>query len=164
MISEKVRIIVCDDEEPMRELLEELLTDESYAVTTASNGAELRRLLPQIRPDLVSCDLKMPGEDGLSLTRWLRAESHAAVLMLTGMGSVLDRVVGLEMGADDYLGNRSNPPNCAAGSRPSCAAPWPRSMPMAARRTASAAGAAWSMSMSMSSRRRCSTMPVTRSP
>jgi DNA-binding response OmpR family regulator len=102
-MTEKARIIVCDDEEPMREMLEELLTDEGYAVTTARDGAELRRLVPQVRPDLVVCDLKMPGEDGLSLTRWLRAESHSAVLMLTGMGSVLDRVVGLEMGADDYL-------------------------------------------------------------
>jgi DNA-binding response OmpR family regulator len=102
-MTEKARIVVCDDEEPMREMLDELLTDEGYAVTTAKDGADLRRLVPQIRPDLVICDLKMPGEDGLSLTRWLRAESHCAVIMLTGMGSVLDRVVGLEMGADDYL-------------------------------------------------------------
>jgi DNA-binding response OmpR family regulator len=108
-VTEKARIIVCDDEEPMREMLEELLTDEGYAVTTARDGADLRRLVPQVRPDLVICDLKMPGEDGLSLTRWLRSESHAAVLMLTGMGSVLDRVVGLEMGADDYLGKPFEP-------------------------------------------------------
>lgn len=102
-MTEKARIIVCDDEEPMREMLEEFLVGEGYAVTTAKDGAELRRLVPQVRPDLVVCDLRMPGEDGLSLTRWLRAESHAAVLMLTGMSSVMDRVVGLEMGADDYL-------------------------------------------------------------
>lgn len=108
-MTEKARIIVCDDEEPMRELLEELLTDEGYAVTTARNGAELRRLVPQVRPDLVLCDLKMPGEDGLSLTRWIRSEGHAAVVMLTGMGSVVDRVVGLEMGADDYLGKPFEP-------------------------------------------------------
>lgn len=108
-MTERARIIVCDDEEPMRELLEELLTDEGYSVTTASNGADLRRLVPKVRPDLVICDLKMPGEDGLSLTRWLRGESHCAVLMLTGMGSVLDRVVGLEMGADDYLSKPFEP-------------------------------------------------------
>ena len=102
-MTEKARIIVCDDEEPMRDLLHELLTDEGYTVTTVKDGAELRRQVPQLRPDLVICDLKMPGEDGLSLTRWLRSEGHCAVLMLTGMGSVLDRVVGLEMGADDYL-------------------------------------------------------------
>jgi len=102
-MSEKARIIVCDDEEPMRDMLEEFLTDEGYTVTVAKNGAELRQIVPLARPDLVICDLKMPGEDGLSLTRWLRAESHAAVLLLTGMGTVMDRVVGLEMGADDYL-------------------------------------------------------------
>lgn len=102
-MTEKARIIVCDDEAPMREMLEEFLTDEGYTVSVARDGAELRQMVPMIRPDLVICDLKMPGEDGLSLTRWLRGESHAAVLLLTGMGSVIDRVVGLEMGADDYL-------------------------------------------------------------
>lgn len=102
-MTEMARIIVCDDEAPMREMLEEFLTDEGYSVSVAKDGAELRKLVPLVRPDLVICDLKMPGEDGLSLTRWLRQESHAAVLLLTGMGSVTDRIVGLEMGADDYL-------------------------------------------------------------
>jgi DNA-binding response OmpR family regulator len=102
-MTEKARIVICDDEAPMREMLDEFLTDEGYSVTVTSNGAELRQVVPVIRPDIVICDLKMPGEDGLSLTRWLRAESHAAVLLLTGMGSVTDRVVGLEIGADDYL-------------------------------------------------------------
>jgi DNA-binding response OmpR family regulator len=102
-MTEKARIIVCDDEAPMREMLEEFLTDEGYSVSVAKDGPELRQMVPTLRPDLVICDLKMPGEDGLSLTRWLRAESHAAVLLLTGMGSVMDKVVGLEMGADDYL-------------------------------------------------------------
>lgn len=108
-MSEKARIIVCDDEEDMRAMLSEFLTDEGYSVECAADGAELRRLVPMVRPDLVICDLRMPGEDGLSLTRWLRGESHAAVLMLTGMGSVMDRVVGLEMGADDYLAKPFEP-------------------------------------------------------
>lgn len=108
-MTQKARIIICDDEEPMREMLEEFLTDEGYTVTTARDGAELRRLVPQVRPDLVLCDLKMPGEDGLSLTRWLHAENHCAVVMLTAMGSVVDRVVGLEMGADDYLAKPFEP-------------------------------------------------------
>lgn len=102
-MSQKARIVICDDEAEMRDMLEELLALEGYAVTTVADGAELRRKVPELRPDLVICDLRMPGEDGLSLTRWLRAESHCAVLLLTGMGSVMDRVVGLEMGADDYL-------------------------------------------------------------
>ena len=108
-MNEKARIAICDDEEDMRVMLHELLVDEGYAVECAADGTELRRLVPAFRPDLVICDLRMPGEDGLSLTRWLRMESHAAVLMLTGMGTVMDRVVGLEMGADDYLAKPFEP-------------------------------------------------------
>jgi len=102
-MTEKARIIVCDDEPEVRELVAEILSGEGYAVTTAEGGAQLRRLVPQVRPDLVVCDIRMPAEDGLSLARWLRQESHSALLFLTGMDSVTDRVVGLEMGADDYL-------------------------------------------------------------
>jgi two-component system phosphate regulon response regulator OmpR len=102
-MTEKARIIVCDDDRLIRSMLDEFLTDEGYTVSVAQDGAELRRLVPRVRPDLVICDLKMPGEDGLSLTRWMRGEGHCAVLMLTAMGSTTDRVVGLEMGADDYL-------------------------------------------------------------
>ncbi|MGL5837461.1 MAG: response regulator [Sphingorhabdus sp.] len=102
-MTEKARIIICDDEADMREMLEEFLTGEGYAVTVAEDGVALRRLVPKVRPDLVVCDLRMPGEDGLSLTRWMRTEGQCAVLLLTGMGSTMDRVVGLEMGADDYL-------------------------------------------------------------
>ena len=97
------RIIVCDDEAMVREMLEEFLIDEGYEVSVAVDGAHLRTLVPKVRPDLVICDLKMPGEDGLSLTRWMHGEGHCAVLLLTAMGSTTDRVVGLEMGADDYL-------------------------------------------------------------
>lgn len=104
------RIIVCDDELPMLEFLDELLTGDGYAVTTARGGAELRALVPQVRPDLVICDLNMPGEDGLSLSRWLHAEGHCAVLMLTGMASDNDRTAGLETGADDYLAKPFEPP------------------------------------------------------
>jgi len=99
----KARIIVCDDDAQVRKMLAEFLVDEGYDVETAGDGAQLRLLVPRFRPDLVVCDLKMPGEDGLSLTRWMHSEGHCAVLMLTAMGSTTDRVVGLEMGADDYL-------------------------------------------------------------
>jgi two-component system phosphate regulon response regulator OmpR len=99
----KARIIVCDDDDLVRAMLVDFLTDEDYAVSGAANGAELRAMVPELRPDLVICDLKMPGEDGLSLTRWMHGEGHCAVLMLTAMGTTTDRVVGLEMGADDYL-------------------------------------------------------------
>lgn len=99
----KARIIVCDDDPMVRSMLEKFLADEGYEVAIAADGAQLREKLPKFRPDLAICDLKMPGEDGLSLTRWMHGEGHCAVLMLTAMGTTTDRVVGLEMGADDYL-------------------------------------------------------------
>lgn len=99
----RARIIVCDDDNLVRNMIAEFLTDEGYEVAEAGDGAALRTLVPKFRPDLVICDLKMPGEDGLSLTRWMHNDGHCAVLMVTAVGSITDRVVGLEMGADDYL-------------------------------------------------------------
>lgn len=105
----RARVIVCDDDPDVRDLLVDLLTKDSYDVEAAEDGIALRHLVPKFRPDIVICDLMMPGEDGLSLTRWLRSEGHAAVLMLTAMGSTTDRIVGLEMGADDYLAKPFEP-------------------------------------------------------
>jgi len=99
----KARIAVCDDDLDMRETLMEFVRLQGYEAQAAADGADLRRLVPAFRPDLVLLDLNMPGEDGLSLARWLKADHHCAILMLTAMGSLPDRVVGLEMGADDYL-------------------------------------------------------------
>ena len=100
---ERARIVVCDDEPGLRDMVQEYLAAQDYSVKVAENGAALRRLVPAFRPDLVVLDVNMPGEDGLSLTRWLRSEEHCAILMLTAAVAVIDRVVGLEMGADDYL-------------------------------------------------------------
>ena len=105
----RARIVVCDDDPDVRDLLVDLLGKDGYEVEAAQDGIELRKIVPQFRPDIVICDLMMPGEDGLSLTRWLRGEGHAAVLMLTAMGSTTDRIVGLEMGADDYLAKPFEP-------------------------------------------------------
>lgn len=105
----RARIVVCDDDPDVREMLYDLLRKDGYDVEAAQDGIALRRLVPKFRPDLVVCDLMMPGEDGLSLSRWLRGEGHSAVLMLTAMGSTTDRVVGLEMGADDYLAKPFEP-------------------------------------------------------
>jgi two-component system phosphate regulon response regulator OmpR len=102
-MTQKARIAVCDDDLAITTMLAEFLRDEGYAVETANDAASLRLLVPRFRPDLVICDFKMPGEDGLSLTRWMHSEGHCAVMMLTAMGSTTDRVLGLEMGADDYV-------------------------------------------------------------
>jgi DNA-binding response OmpR family regulator len=102
-MTERARIAVCDDEPGLREMLEEYLCKQGYGVRTAADGVALRRLVPTWRPDIVILDINMPGEDGLSLARWLRVEEHCAILMLTAAGQPEDRIVGLEVGADDYL-------------------------------------------------------------
>lgn len=102
-MSEKARLIVCDDDADLRDTLVDFAGRLGYAVQPARDGPELRRLTPGFRPDLVILDLTMPGEDGLSLARWLKADHRCAILMLTAMGALPDRVVGLEMGADDYM-------------------------------------------------------------
>lgn len=97
-------IIVVDDDRDIRELLAEYLQDAGYRVSVAANGQTLRNLLEQqIKPDLVILDLMMPGEDGLSITRWLTRDYAYPIIMLTARGEPVDRIIGLEMGVDDYI-------------------------------------------------------------
>lgn len=102
-------ILVVDDHAEIRELVERFLSDHGYRVSTAANGSEMKRLLRDAAIDLVVLDLMMPGEDGLTLCRNLRADSAIPVIMLTAMAEDTDRIVGLEMGADDYLTKPFNP-------------------------------------------------------
>ena len=102
MISE-AHILVVDDDPVIRDLLKEYLSNESYHVTTAGNGMEMRRVMAETPVDLVLLDLMMPGEDGLTLTRYFREHSDVAIIILTSKSDAVDRVVGLEMGADDYI-------------------------------------------------------------
>jgi two-component system phosphate regulon response regulator OmpR len=97
-------LLLVDDEAELRELLAEYFGRQGFAVRTAADAAEARRLLAEAAPDLALLDLNMPGENGLSLARWLR-EAHpgVAILMLTTASDAVDRVVGLELGADDYV-------------------------------------------------------------
>jgi two-component system phosphate regulon response regulator OmpR len=96
-------IIVVDDEPGIRETIQEYLELHDFRVTTAGGGEELRQVIDENDADLVLLDIRMPGEDGLSLARFLRAEKQVGIIMLTAAGEVVDRIVGLEMGADDYL-------------------------------------------------------------
>ena len=99
-------ILIVDDDRDIRELLADYLTKQGLRCTTAANGREMRMVLDHHRIDLIVLDIMMPGEDGLTLCRGLRAGGpHVAtpVLMLTARGDEMDRIVGLEMGADDYL-------------------------------------------------------------
>jgi two-component system phosphate regulon response regulator OmpR len=96
-------IIVCDDEPDLREAVAEYLARRGFDVRRAEDGARLRLLLAERPADLVVLDIAMPGEDGLSVARALRAESDIGIVMLSAAGDVVDRVVGLEVGADDYI-------------------------------------------------------------
>ncbi|MCB1493345.1 MAG: response regulator [Rhodobiaceae bacterium] len=104
MSKETHRILVCDDELDVREMLQEYLGKRGYSVLTAANAGDLRGVLASGGIDLIVLDINMPGEDGLSVLRSLRTDNAVPVVMLTAAGEVIDRIIGLEMGADDYLG------------------------------------------------------------
>ncbi len=96
-------ILIVDDDLEICELLSQFLGTEGFRVTAVADGAGMRATVDDGDVDLVILDLMLPGEDGLALCRYLRATSEVPIIMLTAMGSETDRVVGLEMGADDYL-------------------------------------------------------------
>lgn len=104
------KILVVDDDKRLRELLQRYLGDNGFVVRTAENGEAMDKALSRDVFDLVVLDLMLPGEDGLSICRRLRAnDPDLAVVMLTAKGDEIDRIVGLEMGADDYLPKPFNP-------------------------------------------------------
>ncbi len=102
-------ITIVDDHKDIRELVGRYLAQHGYRVTTAESAAAFRRLLAASAPDLVVLDVMMPGEDGLSLCRHLRATSNIPIILLTAVVEEADRIVGLEMGADDYVTKPFNP-------------------------------------------------------
>ena len=102
-------ILVVDDDREIRDLLGRFLAKHEYRVTTAADGREMAKELQNWAIDLIVLDVMMPGDDGLTLCRNLRAESNIPVIMLTAMGEEMDRIIGLEMGADDYLAKPFNP-------------------------------------------------------
>jgi two-component system, OmpR family, response regulator len=102
-MSDNGHILIVDDQREICDLVQEYLAGEGYRVSTAQDGAGMRKVMAQARVDLVILDLMLPGEDGLSLARWLREESSVGIIILTGRGEIVDRIIGLEMGADDYL-------------------------------------------------------------
>jgi two-component system OmpR family response regulator len=102
-------ILIVDDDREIRDLLSRFLARHGLRASAARDGREMSALLSEHAVDLVVLDLMLPGEDGLSLCRTLRARSALPVIMLTAMGEEIDRIVGLEMGADDYLAKPFNP-------------------------------------------------------
>ena len=104
MTSSDTTVLVCDDERDVREMLQEYLQRRGFNVVVSANAEELRETVASQEVDLIILDIKMPGEDGLTALRSLRADNPVPVVMLTAAGDVVDRILGLEMGADDYLG------------------------------------------------------------
>jgi two-component system, OmpR family, response regulator len=102
-------ILVVDDHEDIRTLLSRYLVKNGMRVTSAADAADARRSLAASAVDLVVLDVMMPGEDGLSLCRHLRETTETPVILLTAMGEETDRIVGLEVGADDYVSKPFNP-------------------------------------------------------
>jgi two-component system OmpR family response regulator len=109
MATTQDHILIVDDDAETRSLLQQYLQKQGYRVTSAADGKALRGALLTARPDLIVLDLMLPGEDGLQLCRDLRTRSNLPVIMLTARGEETDRIVGLEMGADDYLAKPFNP-------------------------------------------------------
>ena len=102
-------LLLVDDEPTLREPLAEYLSRQGFAVSEAEDASKARALLRDDTPDLILLDIMMPGEDGMSLTRWIRSTRSTPVLLLTARGDTDDRIAGLESGADDYLAKPFEP-------------------------------------------------------
>jgi len=102
-MSESGHILVVDDQQEICDLVREYLSGEGFRVSTANDGGGMREAIAREPVDLVVLDLVLRGEDGLQLARELRDSSDIGIIMLTGRGETVDRIIGLEMGADDYL-------------------------------------------------------------
>ena len=103
------QLLVVDDDAELCALLESYLEEQGYSVSYVGNGVEMDKFLDNNTADLVILDLMLPGEDGLSLAQRLRQSSDIPVIMLSARGEEIDRIIGLEMGADDYLAKPFNP-------------------------------------------------------
>jgi two-component system, OmpR family, response regulator len=102
-MSDRPHLVIVDDDREIRTLLSQYLEKHDFRTTAVAEGKEMRRVMERSRVDLVVLDLMLPGEDGLSICRELRTRSQVPIIMLTARGEDVDRIVGLELGADDYL-------------------------------------------------------------
>ena len=108
MIANK-KVLVVDDDQEIRELLDEYLTKAGFDVTTAAEGEEMKRRLLMGYPDLILLDVMMPGDDGFTLCQHIRKTSDVPIIMLTAVSDEMDQIIGLELGADDYIAKPFSP-------------------------------------------------------
>lgn len=102
-------VLIVEDDPDAGEAARDYLSNHGFAAELAGDGKAMREAIARAVPDVVLLDVNLPGEDGLSLARWLRERHEVAIIMVTGQGDVVDRVVGLEVGADDYLAKPYDP-------------------------------------------------------
>lgn len=103
------RLLIVDDDPSVRAMLREYLEDHAFSVAEAGSGTQMRECIERELPDAVLLDIRLPGEDGLSLAKYLRERYDVGIIMVTASGDVIDRVVGLEIGADDYIAKPFDP-------------------------------------------------------
>ena len=103
------QILIVDDDADIRELISDYLTGHGFEVAVADGAAAMRACVQQRVPDVVLLDIGLPGEDGLSLARYLREHHDIGIIMVSGAGETVDRIVGLEVGADDYVSKPFDP-------------------------------------------------------
>lgn len=108
-MDEVTRVLIVEDDRDVRDATAEYLSSHGFAVETAEGGKAMREILEVRMPDVVLLDLRLPGEDGLSIARYLRERHDVAIVMVTAADDVVDRVVGLEIGADDYIAKPFDP-------------------------------------------------------
>ena len=108
-MSERPHVLIVDDDREIRGLLAQYLEKHDFRTTAVADGKDMRRVLDRTHIDLLVLDLMLPGEDGLALCRELRSRSQLPIIMLTARGEDVDRIVGLELGADDYVAKPFNP-------------------------------------------------------
>jgi len=109
MIKDTPHILVVDDDDKIRDLIKQYLQEKNFLVTTAENAIEAKKKIKIIKFDMLILDIMMPGESGLSLTEEIKKNSNTPIILLTAKGEVEDRIKGLEIGADDYLGKPFEP-------------------------------------------------------
>jgi two-component system OmpR family response regulator len=102
-------VLIVEDDADVRRMVSEYLSEHGYTVAQADGGAAMRTEIERSLPDVVLLDVRLPGEDGLTLARYLRERYDVGIIMVTAAGAVVDRVVGLEIGADDYLAKPFDP-------------------------------------------------------
>ncbi len=108
-MAEQAIILVVDDDPDIRELLEDYLGDQGYKVVAVPSADAFRKALSEHEPDVVLLDVGLPGEDGLSLARHVREHHNVGIIMVSGAGETVDRIIGLEIGADDYIAKPFDP-------------------------------------------------------